>query len=48
VVNFEHYWTNEETKDIPVVPISQEEFDIKNSINHEYYIYKLYTQNCFS
>ncbi|KAE9534742.1 hypothetical protein AGLY_008034 [Aphis glycines] len=48
VVNFEHFWTNEETKDIPVVPLSQEEFDIKNSINHEYYIYKLYTQNCFS
>lgn len=47
VLNFEHFWTNEETEEIPVAKISPEEYKIKNSINHEYYIYKLYTQNCF-
>ncbi|NP_001233023.1 uncharacterized protein LOC100166015 isoform X1 [Acyrthosiphon pisum] len=48
VLNFKHFWTNEETDDIPVAKLSPEEFNIKNSINHEYYIYKLYTKNCFS
>lgn len=48
MLNFEHFWTNEETDDIPVAELSAEEFKIKNSINHEYYIYKAYIQNCFS
>jgi len=48
VLNFQHFWTNEETNDIPVTKLSPEEFNIKNSINHEYNIYKLYTKNCFS
>jgi hypothetical protein len=47
VLNFEHFWTNQETEDIPVVKLSQEEFELKSSINHEYYIYKLYIENCF-
>ncbi|XP_025197942.1 defense protein l(2)34Fc-like [Melanaphis sacchari] len=48
VLNYEHYWTNQETEDIPVAKISQEEFNMKKSINPQYYIYKLYIQNCFS
>ncbi|XP_026808656.1 defense protein l(2)34Fc-like [Rhopalosiphum maidis] len=47
VLNFEHFWTNQETEDIPVAKLSKEEFELKNSFNHEYYIYNLYIQNCF-
>uniref|UniRef100_A0A2S2PDB5 Defense protein l(2)34Fc n=2 Tax=Schizaphis graminum TaxID=13262 RepID=A0A2S2PDB5_SCHGA len=47
VLNFEHFWTNQETEDIPVAELSQEEFELKNSFNHEYYIYNLYIKNCF-
>lgn len=48
VHDYEHFWTNEETKDISVATLSKQEYKQKSSINHEYYIYKLYTQNCFS
>lgn len=48
VHDFEHYWTNEETDDIPITSISPEEYKIKSSSNHEYYVYKLFIKNCFS
>jgi len=48
VLDFEHFWVNEETNDIPVAKISAEEYKLKTSINHEYYIYRLYIKNCFA
>lgn len=45
--DFEHYWTGVESEDIQVAELSQKEFQIKSSINHEYYVYKLYLKNCY-
>lgn len=47
VLNYEHFWVNEETDTVPVVQLSPEEYELKSSINHEYYVYKLYVKNCF-
>lgn len=46
--DYKHFWTNEETAEIPVLEISPEESNIKSSINHEYYIYKMFIKNCYS
>ncbi|XP_025419498.1 putative defense protein 1 [Sipha flava] len=48
VHDYKHFWTNEETAVIPVLEIPPEEYAIKSSINHEYYIYQMFIKNCYS
>lgn len=48
VLDYEHFWVNEETDDIPVAKLSAQEYITKTATNHDYYIYKLYVQNCFA
>lgn len=47
VLDFEHFWIHEETESIPVVQLSLTEYKEKMSMNYEFYINKLYIQNCF-